>query len=393
MQDQSLGRSREGGSGERSAGLGLDLAAARVGGGTSRIRELLAGVAELAPQLRCLVAMSVSAGQAAPSLPENWKVVGPPRMGCSVPERLLWEHLRLPYILGRAGLDWILSPFNVLPLGPAPGRRPRTALIVSNIGPFHPGLVDRATGYESVRLRLLRELTKASIARADKIFLLSRQAQDLLWPVLRHKHCVFLPMTPPSPKVLEEAELYSAPSALKGAPYFLAVGDLMQHKGIEDVILALGTIVQSDHEPILAVAGNPIEPRYASRLRDLAGRVAPGRVQFFQGLQQEQTIGLMMGSIATVFCSQVENPGRVPIEAMTVGAPLLAASTANARWSIGDAALYYEPGKAAELAELMRLVYRDDSIRRQLASRGPARLRGLDWLSATRLILETLGLL
>jgi glycosyltransferase involved in cell wall biosynthesis len=88
----------------------------------------------------------------------------------------------------------------------------------------------------------------------------------------------------------------------------------------------------------------------------------------------------------------VENPGRVPIEAMAVGAPVIAADVPTWRESCGEAAVFYPIGDHRCLADLMRELM-DPKIRQAARERGYRHLAGLDWLIASRKILQALGAL
>jgi len=136
-----------------------------------------------------------------------------------------------------------------------------------------------------------------------------------------------------------------------------------------------------------------MDASYARSLQDLARREAPGGVVLLKGITQPQALALMRHSVATVMSSRAENTSRVPVEAMALGSPLLSADIPNARASAGDAALYYPPGDHERLAGLMRTVLESPDVSPEMSARGAARLSDLDWMSATRTLLEALDLL
>jgi glycosyltransferase involved in cell wall biosynthesis len=309
----------------------------------------------------------------------------------SPPLRLMWQNLGLPRALTRTRTDAILGPFNLLPLRGLPPSV-RRGLIVSNIGPFTPEVSAIARGYQAARNGLLRSLTLRSIATADHVFLLSLEASELLGPALLGKSVEMLPMSPPPPDIVSGTRDTALPFDVPSRS-FAVVGDLMPNKGIEDAVRAVATFDRNDERPSLLVVGNPVQLEYARRLRALASTEAPGSVRFVSGLSQEQALATMRRSRALVFPSRVENTSRVPVEAMAVGTPVVAADVPNNRASCGDAALYWPPGDHEALSRLMIRLLDDDGLADGLRRRGEERLAGRDWLTATRTILETLQLL
>lgn len=364
-----------------------------MGGGASRTRELAATFAELAPQHEYLFALSPGLAGRLDTLPPRHHLLVVPGPLSSVGGRMAWEHLYLPRKLTAFGANWILSPFNVLPLGPGLARHTRRAVIVSNIAPFAPEIVQLMHGYQKVRNRLLRTLTLRSLAAADHVFLLSREAGRLLGPVLERKRVTLLPMAPPPPPVLETAKGIRMPDSLIAHPFFAAPGELFPYKGLEDAVRAVGLLRSSGTQATLVVCGNPMDRAYARRIGDLAKEAALGGVTFLRGVGHEQALAIMSAAVAVVTSSRAENPGRVPVEAMALGSPVIAADVPNARDSSGDAALYYPPGDHWRLAAAMRKLLENPGMRADLQARGSARISGLDWTSATRRLLEALELI
>jgi glycosyltransferase involved in cell wall biosynthesis len=76
--------------------------------------------------------------------------------------------------------------------------------------------------------------------------------------------------------------------------------------------------------------------------------------------------------LATVFvtASLVESGGLILTEAMTMGTPIVAADRAYARESCGDAAVYFNPDRPAELAAAIGDLLEHDEKRRDLVRRG-----------------------
>jgi len=310
------------------------------------------------------------------------EILSPPAAFDRSPARLVWERVHLPRIASEWVPDVIFSPFNVLPTRWR-SPRPKLALIVSNLAPYAPEVRRMYGGRERLRLAALRRLTDRSIERADRVFLLSVQAFDLIGPAIMDGRAEVLPMAPPNP----------VPGALPEVPpgpFFVIVSDLLRYKGIELAIEALA-MLESDR-PSLLVCGNGLDARYARRLRHLAGRLGVAdRVRFLGSLDHGAALALLGACTACIVTSRFENKSRVPIEAMAMGAPVIANDLPTFRESCGDAALYFETTRPhPRLAEHMGALLRDQSLRRRLGTGGTARVGAMRHTEATELILDSL---
>ena len=375
---------------ERRARVLVDAAAARVGGGVSRLTEFNAALSVVAPQHEYVFAVTSDMASRLRQWASDSEVVVVPRALRSVLGRLVWENVYLPRFAVTTGVSHILAPFGVLPMWPGLGSV-RKAVVVSNIGPFAPEVVRRLHGYQAARNRVLRTLMVMSLKTSDHVFILSNAARDLMGPALRGKPTTLLPMSPPHPGLIRAAEEFKLPGSVSHGPFFGAFGDLLPYKGFEDAIRAIDHLHTLGREATLLICGNPIDKAYANHLKALADG-SSNAVRMWTGRQQADVLGLMRHSVATIVSSRVENPGRVPVEAMAMGSAIVSADVPVTRESCADAALYYRPGDHRELAaHLARLMDQPDE-RDRLAARGRARIGARDWTAATRVLLSTLGL-
>jgi glycosyltransferase involved in cell wall biosynthesis len=369
--------------------LAIDATAAGSSGGGSRVRELVRTLPQVAPHNEYLFVVGRELAARFDGMPVDTEL--PPRWARATPFRLSWEHVALPRRLARWRPDWVLSPFNFLPREPAAGWPARTALVVSNIEPFAPEIWSQLRGYDAARIRALRTLTLRSIRRADVVFLLSGEAERRIGPALDGSRVVHVPMAPPAPEILEAAGRARLPFAPSDRPYFVMVGDLRVNKGIEDALGAMEALRRTAPAALLLVCGAPTHRAYTATLRERA-RSIPA-VRFLGRLEHAQVLGLMRGAVATVVCSRVENPNRVPVEAMAVGSPVIAADVPISEEVCGPAAVRYQAGCPEALAEQMAYLLDSPAARDRLIGLGRERLSGLDAAAASRAMLQAMELL
>lgn len=85
-----------------------------------------------------------------------------------------------------------------------------------------------------------------------------------------------------------------------------------------------------------------------------------------------------------VFPSLYEGFGLPPVEAMACGCPVVAARAASMPEIYGDAALYCNPHDPGDIAEKIRTLLEDPSLREDLRQKGPARARQFTWINCAR---------
>ena len=159
-----------------------------------------------------------------------------------------------------------------------------------------------------------------------------------------------------------------------GPPTVLFVGRLMPHKRQDEVIRAFA-LYQREHAPDarLVLVGEPLTPRYASELHNLADAIAPGAVAFERSLSGAELADRYRA--AHVFLCMSEHEGFcIPVlEALHFGVPVIARPAGAVPEVAGDAAILVEDTDPAVLAELIHLAVTDAELRAELRARGQAR--------------------
>jgi glycosyltransferase involved in cell wall biosynthesis len=84
---------------------------------------------------------------------------------------------------------------------------------------------------------------------------------------------------------------------------------------------------------------------------------------------------------ATIFVypSLYEGFGLPPLEAMACGTPVIASNASSLPEVVGDAGILVSPGDVDGLAEAMKLLLSDETLREDLSRRGLRRAKGFSW--------------
>jgi glycosyltransferase involved in cell wall biosynthesis len=365
----------------------IDTVATTVGGGgRSRARELAATFPALAPHHEYLFVATEPVARSIREVAPETRVVSPPRAFGAVPARIAWEHLLLPRLATRSfAPELVFSPFNVAPTR-WPSPSPRIAAIVSNLAPYAEPVRQLYRGRERARLEALRRLTDRTISRASRVFVLSEQAFALIDEKLLDGKAELISMAPPPRPDLSTHRLESE----HGAPYFLIAGDLLRFKGIEMALRALGRLAPTDR-PRLVVAGRPLDRPYVKKLQSTARALGVEQdVDFVGSLRHDDLLTRMARARGCVIPSRFENASRVPVEAMSLGIPVIVSEIPSFREACGDAALYFDLDDPDGLADHIRSIKCDASLRSERTRAGYERLTTLDATSASEQILSSI---
>lgn len=98
----------------------------------------------------------------------------------------------------------------------------------------------------------------------------------------------------------------------------------------------------------------------------------------------ERLAELYAGALALVHPSLYEGFGLTALEAMSAGAPVIAADPPGLRETCGDGALYVDPTSPSSFAAAMTQLARDEAARDELAERGRRRAAEFSWARSAR---------
>jgi glycosyltransferase involved in cell wall biosynthesis len=179
------------------------------------------------------------------------------------------------------------------------------------------------------------------------------------------------------------------------SPTVLFVGRLVPHKRQDLVIRAFARFHQRTPDARLVLIGVPLSSGYKGALEGLAERLAPGAVEFRDGLSASE-LGDAYRAASVFLCLSEHEGFCIPLlEAMHFGLPVIARDAGAIGEVLGDAGvLVGEDDGIDVVAELLKLVTTDLELRGELRRRGQQRLERYDREAvATQLrgVIESLG--
>lgn len=175
------------------------------------------------------------------------------------------------------------------------------------------------------------------------------------------------------------SELATAPFA---KPYFLSVqASIEPRKNIPRLIQAFAQVRRAHSDVRLVVVGGPGADDSSVQATILEHELATA-VDFPGPLSDACLQASYRDSLALVYPSLYEGFGLPVLEAMAVGAPVIASGVSSLPEVAGNAALLVDPLDLDALAGAMSSVVGDEGLRADLIARGNKRVRQFTWKRA-----------
>ncbi len=115
------------------------------------------------------------------------------------------------------------------------------------------------------------------------------------------------------------------------------------------------------------------------------GAIRPAERVVLPGFVDDETLAaLLSGAAAAVVTSLGEGFGLPAVEAAACGAPVVLSDIPAHHESLGDAAEFFPPGDAAELARLLEELLADGERRRAMGEAARRRVAALSWDDTAR---------
>jgi glycosyltransferase involved in cell wall biosynthesis len=159
-------------------------------------------------------------------------------------------------------------------------------------------------------------------------------------------------------------------------PYCLAVSSLGENKNFQGLSLALDKIDFSKYKMLVAGGVN----------RTLSFAASDTMITYLGYVSDAELKYLYSNASLFIFPSFYEGFGIPPLEAMTLGCPVIASNTSSLPEVLGDACVYFDPFDPADMAEKISALLSDDEQRDLLRTKGADRAASYSWCdSATKL--------
>lgn len=152
------------------------------------------------------------------------------------------------------------------------------------------------------------------------------------------------------------------------------VGSVGSHKGQSDAIHAMRLLKEKGIKVILQIYGNgPLAE--IQKLKELVARLNLSEDVIFHGFKNDIN-SVFLNSDITVVCSRHEAFGRVAVESMALGTPVIGTNTGGFPEIVedGETGLLYSPGDVQDLAEKIQMLLTSPSSYNLFSREGQLRV-------------------
>lgn len=302
--------------------------------------------------------------------------------------RFVWEQFGLPPLARRVGARAIHSPHYTFPLAPF-ARGLRRVVTVHDAtffsDPHAHSTIKRLFFKTWIRagVRADVQLVAPSQATADEV---SKYAGRPRRPIVVAYHGVD-PQVFHVPSAAEVSE-FRATHELGDAQWVAFLGTIEPRKRVGELIRAHRVLQdeytsRGDTAPLLLISGQRGWDADAAAELDAAAARADGRVRELGYLPLDELRSLLGGASAVVYASIAEGFGLPVLEAMASGAAVITTKLSALPEVGGDAVVYTEPDAQA-IAEALRTLLSDESLRARMAAAGQERAARFTWEACAR---------
>jgi glycosyltransferase involved in cell wall biosynthesis len=359
--------------------LGIDASNIRAGGGVTNLVELLK-VAK--PQDYGFGEVIVWGGSATLNCLEDrpWlKKVYDPVLDQSLPMRFYWQLFTLDRLVQKEGCDALFVPG-----GTYPGAFRPFVTFSQNLLPFEWAEARRyGVSWMLLKMILLYRSQKRTFVRANGVIYLTRYARNVVIKKVKQLRgkSVVIPHGVDKRFLLSPREQRDIGGYSSQHPFrilYVSPVDVYKHQWhVADGVARL-------HEAGFPIKLDLIGSAYAPALKHLqrvTSRLDPeGKFICHHGFSSHSEIFCQYHKADVfVFASTCETFGMVITEAMAAGLPIACSNRGPMPEVLGDAGVYFDPEKPAEIAEAIRKLIEDPILRAEKADTAFERAKEFTW--------------
>jgi glycosyltransferase involved in cell wall biosynthesis len=298
------------------------------------------------------------------------------------------EQVGLPRRARIDGLDLLHSPCLTAPLRLACTRVVTIHDMIWRHPPRSAG-PNRASVHRTLMQGYYRLVPLYAARSADVILTVSQASKDRIVEVLHippSRVFVTHEAAPPIFKRIAEGQLIEATLSKYRLPayFILGIGSADPRKNVSTLLQAYASMASNLQEahPLATVLTHS---SMAADLRRQAQALGiTDRVKFLEKVPDDDLVVLYNAAVLFVFPSLEEGFGLPLLEAMSCGAPVIAADNSSFPEIAGDAAILVEARKAQAVGSAMSAVLTDKSVQEDLRERGLQRAASFSWEACAR---------
>jgi len=158
------------------------------------------------------------------------------------------------------------------------------------------------------------------------------------------------------------------------------IGRIASYKRLQDLLEAW-SIVEKQHPTAWLIIAGRADPSYLKKLLERAAHLGLHRASFYTNISEEEKLRLLSKAKLLVYTSTREGWGRGVYEAAACHTPTIAYNIPGLREAVKDkeTGILVEPGDTKALAQSIKKLLEDNSLREQLAEKAYTRAKNYTW--------------
>ena len=280
--------------------------------------------------------------------------------------RIIWTQVFLPFRLLVDNVSLLFCPGNFSPIF----TLTKKIQWIGTIGPFEKDFYKGFSIYEKLNLICNKYIMIFSALTSTHVIFESEYTKELFinnyFFSPRKASVIYLGRDdffyPDKNKISNGRE------KINDKRFLLSVSHLYPYKNIEVLFYAFSKIKNTDLN--ILIAGKFHTESYHRKLIDLAWDLSiTDKVFFLGGVSKEELRDLYSACEILIFTSPFENFAYTLVEAMSCGAPIIAANTTAMPETCDKGALYFSPYSSSELIDLIRKLLSNKELMDDLKER------------------------
>lgn len=277
--------------------------------------------------------------------------------------------------------DWLYCPHETR----LNSQKCNTAITIHDARMFEPDFEDAAMRYRAANF-VLRSWMRKAAKEANLVFTVSNFSKGRLCELLELPERKVIAVGNGLTKTFASALTLDSVKfkRYRARDTVIVMGGLRRLKGGDLVLeLAQSLINRGSNIRILSIGG-PDEPDLIRRAEELKNIERLGFVS------DDALVELLAGALSMLTCSRYEGFGLPVLEAMAVGAPVIAHNGTSLPEVVGDGGVLIDSVKTEAIADTLERLQKDTTYFDGLVSKGRLRAAEFSWDNVARRIVEAM---
>ena len=164
-----------------------------------------------------------------------------------------------------------------------------------------------------------------------------------------------------------------------GCEYFVFVGGIHPRKNLLNLLKAFSLFKKRQLTNMKLLVVGRLAWQYDDTVEKLKSYKFKNEVKLLGYLQEESLAKVVAAAYTLVFPSYFEGFGIPMLEAMECNVPVITSNTSSMTEIGGKAALYANPNDPSEIAEQLKIIFKDENLRSSLIKEGSLQAAKFSW--------------